>query len=170
MAKKLTSIKNADESAKKTALRKSASAKKTGKKSAKQPTTGEEPLVKIEVESNLFAEMSAKHGGSIQAIADRLHALVREVLPDASELIYGSEKVGIALYSIGGPSKVICGIQFQEDGCLLYIHNAVGLTHPDLILEGRGGDTRHVKFASLDEIKIEPVKWLIGEGKRLAEK
>ncbi|MGE0128374.1 MAG: DUF1801 domain-containing protein [Blastocatellales bacterium] len=116
-----------------------------------------------------FEDMIGGHSSEIQATANRLRALVREVLPEADENIYGGAKTGIALYSIGGPNKVICGIQPSDGACLLYIHNITELTHPDLKLEGKGGNNRHVKFNSAGEIKLEPVKWLLGEGKRLCK-
>src|SRR5262245_26000912 len=123
MAKKLASTKAAKKSTKKTATEEGSPVKKAAKNSAKRPAPTRSVTAESGVQANSFAEMSARYNSSMRDIADRLRALVRDVLPEAEELIYWGEKVGIALYSIGGASQVICGVQIQEDGCLLYIHN-----------------------------------------------
>jgi len=110
-----------------------------------------------------FAELIAPYPADVQAIARRLRGLIQETLPDAAEHIYGGAKIGNALYSIGNPDNVICGIQPATDLCRLYVHNVHDLKHPELKFEGSGKSARHVKVRSVDVPSAEALQWLVGQ-------
>lgn len=107
-------------------------------------------------------------GASPQAAqtARRLREVVREVLPGYDENIYGGAKTSIALYSHGGPNRVLCGIQSSGDDCLFYIHHAFHLSHPEIQFDGKGKHARHIRYASPAEVRREPLAWLLHEAQR----
>lgn len=109
-----------------------------------------------------FEALIAPFSADVQAIAERLRGLIGEGLPEAAENIYGGAKVGNALYSIGDPNHVICGIQPDADLCRLYVHNVHNLKHPEFKIEGSGKHARHVKVRGVDEPSAKALKWLVG--------
>lgn len=153
-------------------------AKKNSSKAAKskikqvpsKSSSRKDSAKKAPVKPENFEDLIARHSDEVQAVANRLRDLVREVLPEADENIYGGEKVGMALYSIGGADNLVCGIGLGSYYCLLFVHNINELTHPELRLEGRGKSNRHIKFFEVEEIDPRSVKWLIGEANRLRRK
>jgi hypothetical protein len=86
-------------------------------------------------------------------IAVRLHEIASRTYPDASINVYGGAKSAIALFSIGGSTKVLCGIQPRPNDCLLFIHHVLPEDSTQLTLEGKGGTNRHIKIATLDAIE-----------------
>ena len=64
------------------------------------------------------------------------------------EGIYGQPPVMLALYSMGGPNTVVCGIQPRDGSCLFYLHRIEQDDVPDLSLAGVGRHARHLEFAS----------------------
>ncbi len=117
-----------------------------------------------------FADLIAGYPPEIRTIALRLQKLVRATLAGAEENIYGGSKAGLALYSKGSPTNVYCGIQPAMEYCLLYVHHAQELAHPDLRIEGHGKHARHVKFRDADEIHPEAVRWLLRQIRQRAGK
>lgn len=97
----------------------------------------------------------------IQDVAKYLRKLVFEEVLDASEGIYGGSKVGIALYSLGSPTNVLCGIQPVGENCLFYAHRVKPGDSGELKLEGQGKHALHVKFRSADEIKPDALRALL---------
>ncbi len=83
-----------------------------------------------------------------RGVAVRLRELVLNALPGVVENVYGGGKVRLALYSAGGPGKVVCGIQVSGDNCLLYLHHVAAADCPALTLEGQGKHAKHVKVSS----------------------
>jgi hypothetical protein len=99
---------------------------------------------------SIFEELIAPFSPEVQGLASQLRLLVQKVLPDSIENIYGGKMVGNALYSIGGPGHVICGIQPDDKLCRFYIHHISDAQFGVLKLEGKGKHTRHVKVKKLD--------------------
>lgn len=97
----------------------------------------------------------------IAATARRLRELVVRFEPEAVENVYGGAKVGIALYSIGAPHKVLCGIQPGRGQCLLYVHYVTEVDAPHLRLEGTGKNNRHLKFSAPPDVDTKAVGALL---------
>jgi hypothetical protein len=98
----------------------------------------------------------------VAEVAERLRAIVKRVLPQASEGVYGGAKTVIALYSIGGSQNVICGIQPAAKHCLFYIHHVQQQDSAVLKLEGKGKTNRHVKVSDTAAIEESEVERLLG--------
>lgn len=90
-----------------------------------------------------FSEMIDPLPGSIRDVALKLRSTVQAALPDAEEAIGGGGKIGMALYSIGGPHNVVCGIQPTASACKLFFHGWKGLAESGFVLEGSGKYARH---------------------------
>lgn len=108
-----------------------------------------------------FSDVLAPQKPEIRRIAERLREIVRDVLPDAHEGIYGGAKVRMALYSLEDENDVVCAIQPAADRCMLYVHRVTADDSPDLKLEGKGKSNRHVKFRGADEVEPEPIRALL---------
>lgn len=125
------------------------------KKAAKTKSTGK---------TGTFEELFSGASPEVRAIAERLRAIVYEVLPNATELVYtGGWK--IALFR--EPTEV-CGIQPAGDRCNFYLTHGAHLDDPDGLLEGTGKSIRHVKVRSADAIPAEGIQRLIRQGKKTA--
>jgi hypothetical protein len=82
----------------------------------------------------------------VHKLVVRLKKLIAEVMPEADENTYGGAKVTTILYSVGGPSKVICGIgPGKKDDCLLYLHRISEDDSPVLPLGGKGKHCMHYR-------------------------
>lgn len=113
-----------------------------------------------------FGDLFVKRASHVQAVGKRLRAIVREVLPKAEETVYLGWS--IALYKEG---KEVCGIQpIKNNRCNFYLSRGAQLPDPDGLLEGTGKSIRHVKVASLAELRTKGagIKWLIRAGSKLA--
>jgi hypothetical protein len=108
-----------------------------------------------------FAMLIKAHPLAIRRIATQLRRLVLDSSPGLVENVYGSAKVGIALYSVGGETDVLCGIQPRDDSCLLYVHNVTETDSIALKLQGKGEDNRHVKFGPKDRLPELAVRNLL---------
>jgi hypothetical protein len=111
---------------------------------------------------DLLAGASPRAAGT----ARRLRAVVREILPGYEENIYGGAKTSIALFSHGGPNRVLCGIQASGEDCLFYVHHAFHLSHPEIKFDGKGKHARHIRYASAADVKREPLACLLREAQR----
>lgn len=117
-----------------------------------------------------FTELAARATPPVAATAVALRNLIQGALPGLDENIYGGAKTGLALYSRGKSSNVICGIGPGAAHCLLYIHHAEGLEHPALEIEGQGKHCVHIKFAEAAEINSRAVTELLNAAARRAPK
>lgn len=68
----------------------------------------------------------------------------------------------MALYSIGGPHNVVCGIQPTASACKLFFHGWKGLAESGFVLEGSGKYARHIKIRSTDELEHLDAERMIG--------
>jgi len=107
--------------------------------------------------------MLAPFPKEIRTIALGLRRMIRETLPEPEENIYGGLMVANALYSIGGPAKVICGIQPDKIQCRLFLHNVADVKFPGIKIEGTGKHARHVKVKELNKENKKALSRLIGE-------
>lgn len=103
---------------------------------------------------------------NICAVAIRLRADVLKHLPDADEAVSGGSKMGMVLYSINGPTNVICGFQPTASTCKLFFHGWQKLKDAGYTLEGSGKYARHIKIPSIDEL----AKVQVGEMIRIVSK
>lgn len=129
-----------------------------------RPKTGSSQRAKT------FTELAARATPPIAATAVALRNLVQRALPGLDENIYGGAKTGLALYSRGKSSNVICGIGPGAAHCLLYIHHAEGLDHPALRIEGQGKHCVHIKFADATQINSGALTELLRTAARRAPK
>ena len=96
------------------------------------------------------------------AIALQLRTLVFEVLGNVEENFVGGKKVRLILYSRGGPSNVLCGIQEgKNDTCFLYVHHLPVLNHPRLFYSGKGKHAKRITFTEQSDINREDITWLL---------
>ncbi len=100
--------------------------------------------------ASTFEMLLAPHARTVRDLATRLRALIRDSLPDAEEHVRGSAQVGMAFYSIGGSSQVVCGIQPSAGGCLLSVHYVDADDSSGLALEDEGAHVVHIKFRSIN--------------------
>ena len=116
---------------------------------------------KAPLRGRTFADLVAGQEPVIAATAKRLRELVIKLEPEAIENVYGGGKVGIALYSIGSPNKVLCGIQPGRGQCLFYVHHVTEADAPHLPLQGTGKSNRHLKFKAPPEVDTAAVRELL---------
>lgn len=90
-------------------------------------------------------------------MALELRRIVRETLPSADEAVSGGAKIAMALYNIGGPNRVVCGIQPTAGLCKLFFHNWQAIKDAGYRVEGSGANARHVKIRSVEEIAPERI-------------
>ncbi len=110
-----------------------------------------------------FNEMIAPFLKEIRSVALGLRRMIRESLPESEENINGGLIVAIALNSIGGPAKVVCGIQPDKNQCRLFLHNVADVKLPGVKIEGTGKHARHVKVKELNKENKKALSRLIGE-------
>lgn len=97
-----------------------------------------------------FEMLLATHARPVRDLAARLRTLIRDSLPDAEEDVRGSARTGIALYSIGGSSRVVCGLQPSANGCVLVVHYVDADDSSSLHLKDDGQHIVHIAFRSID--------------------
>ena len=99
-----------------------------------------------------FRELLVNSAPPAQAAARALRGAVRTALPAAAESLHGGSPVGIALYHVSG--RQVCGIEPGATATLLYV-NGVGQEDAPggLKLGGRGKEDRHIRFASVNEVR-----------------
>jgi hypothetical protein len=126
-------------------------AKSTRAKAA--PTSKVTPRKKVAAAKQpSFSDMLANFAPAVQQAADQLRQIVFAHLNGAEEGIYGGSKVRIALYSLGGSARVVCGIQPSGSRCLLYLHRIQPQDAPQLDFQGQGKHALHLEFASGESI------------------
>ena len=87
----------------------------------------------------------------LKPLALELRSLVRETIPNASEVI----KWGMPVYLLHG-KMWFCSIRAGKDYVALQFGEiGTRLDDPDGLLEGTGKNLRHVKIRSKDEIRRE---------------
>ncbi len=112
-----------------------------------------------------WPELIEKYPADVQAVAKRLRAIVRDVLPRAEEAVWtGGWRV--ALYRDGSE---ICGIGPMKQGYVnFYFTRGADLDDPHGLLEGNGKGIRHVKVRPGQLPPTAALKRLIRAGKALA--
>ena len=100
-----------------------------------------------------FDELVAPLPREIREIATRLRAVIRSALPTADEAVSGGAKMGMALYSVGAATDVVCGFQPTRDAVKLFFHGWEALKAAGYRLEGSGRHARHVKVRSSGDLE-----------------
>lgn len=95
-----------------------------------------------------FADLIAPFPAAVRESATTLRTLILEAMPEAHEDVSGGLKFAMALYSLGQPTNVACGLQPTAEHCKLYLHHVRPGDVNGLRLEGSGKNARHVKVAS----------------------
>src|SRR5262245_12617224 len=87
----------------------------------KAPTVvGSLPAASAPRRPKTFEDVIGDLTGPPREIARQLRQLVFDLLPGVTETAFGGSKAQVLLYSLGGPTKTLCGIQPTSTGCLLY--------------------------------------------------
>ena len=94
----------------------------------------------------------------VQEIAHGLRALVLRLAPDAEEKIYRAWKT--VAY---GRTKKFCAISPHKSWVNLQFHSGSNLLDPSDLLDGTGKSMRHVKVATLSDVKRRALAKLIRE-------
>lgn len=95
-----------------------------------------------------FAELIAPFPAAVRETATTLRARIMEAMPEAHEHVSGGLKFGTALYSLGRPTNVACGLQPTTMHCKLYLHHVQPGDVAGIRIEGSGKNARHIKVAS----------------------
>lgn len=98
---------------------------------------------------------------NIQLTAKALREVIISELPELNENIYGGKKVQNALYSKHDPNRVVCGMQTNNNYCMLYLHKTNDVDTGNLKLEGKGKHAKHVKYTNPDEINKPLIKKIL---------
>jgi hypothetical protein len=122
-------------------------------------TTYEQPPVS-------FAQLIAPFPKAVRESTAALRALILETLPNAHEHISGGLKFATALYSLGRPTNVACGLQPTATHCKLYLHHVRPGDVANLKLEGAGKHARHVKVASAQIARLPEIGAAIARARR----
>ena len=117
-------------------------------------------------EASGFSEILRGVPDSIREVALALRRQVLLTLPDASEAIGGGDRIRMALYSIGGPNNVVCGIQPTASACKLFLHGWQVLVQSGFRLEGSGKHARHIKLRDVSELERLEVARMISIARR----
>ena len=94
----------------------------------------------------------------VKEIAVGLRALVLRLIPDAEEKLHRAWKT--VAY---GRSKKFCAISPHKNWVNLQFHSGSDLLDPSDLLEGTGKSMRHVKVATLGDVKRRALAKLIRE-------
>ncbi len=105
----------------------------------------------------------ASYSTEVREVALALRAVVRKLAPDAEEKVHPAWKT-IAY----GHARKFCAISPHTAWVNLQFHAGASLPDPSALLEGTGKSMRHVKLASLREVRRKAVKELIREAAELA--
>jgi hypothetical protein len=87
-------------------------------------------------------------------ITRRLQPVIRGAVPELAEAGYGGWRCIAYRHPRAG---YVCGIFPQEQTVKLYFEHGVRLADPIGILEGKGRQTRYLKFASSAEVDEKAV-------------
>ena len=90
----------------------------------------------------------------IAQIAPRLRSLVLEEAPGSNEFIYDASNAVAMSYGLTErPSDAFCHIAVYSGWVNLGFHRGSRLPDPDGLLEGTGRWIRHLRMASLDDLR-----------------
>jgi hypothetical protein len=114
-----------------------------------------------------IASLLSAHNPDIRAIVERLRAIVRETVPEASETPQPSwHSINYRHPDCG----YFCGIFPQQDDVLIAFEFGVLLPDPDGVLEGKGTQVRFLRIKDARAIKTRTIKYFIREALALPEK
>jgi hypothetical protein len=101
-----------------------------------------------------FRELLVKSAPPAQAAARALRGAVRTALPAAAESLHGGSGGGLALYHVSG--RLVCGIEPAAAATLLYVHGVGSEDAPaGMKLGGHGRERRHIRFASVNDVRAQ---------------
>lgn len=139
-----------------------ASETRASKSSTANPTASATPQEKpVAKRPETFEDVIGELTGPVREIARQLRQLVFDVLPGVTERAYGGSKVQLVLYSLGGPTKTVCGIQPSGQCCLLYVHHVTPDDSQTLLIQGEGRHSQHVKVEAMTNLVVRDLKRLL---------
>lgn len=108
-----------------------------------------------------FEDLVEPFPAEVRETANFLRQLIKDILPEADENVYGGVKMANVLYSIGRDTNVICGLQLTNTHCKLYLHHVKAGDASGVKIEGSGKNVRHVKVFSLFEAQAPGIRSVI---------
>jgi len=105
-------------------------------------------------------EFLAGYSSEVQAIAVNVRALVREVMPDALEIVDVPAKM-IAYGTENSYRGMICVISPFAKHVNLGFVRGMSVPDPAGLLEGTGKRARHVKLKSVEDVERPEVRTLL---------
>ena len=112
-------------------------------------------------------DLLASCSGEVREVAERLRALIKEVVPDAQERVHGGWQV-IAYSCAPGMQGEFCAQSPQRTRINLEFYRGVDLPDPQHLLDGTGKKMRHVKVATAADAERPGLRELIGSAAGLA--
>ena len=112
-------------------------------------------------------DILANHTPEVRHLAGQLRSLVRQAVPEASEVAYPSwHAIGYRHPRLG----YFCAIFPFEDSLHFLFEFGVLLPDPHGVLEGQGTQVRYVPIRTPDDIQPEPFRQLIQAALSLPDK
>jgi len=108
-----------------------------------------------------FDDVVEPFPAGVRETACLLRRVIRDLLPEADENVYGGLKMANVLYSIGRDTNVICGLQPTKNHCKLYLHHVKPDDVPNVKIEGSGKNVRHIKVFRLSEADAPEIRSVI---------
>lgn len=105
-------------------------------------------------------EFLAEYPAEVQSIAMKVRLLVREVMPDALEIVDVPAKM-IAYGTENSYKGMICVISPYAKHVNLGFARGTSVPDPAGLLEGTGKRARHVKLKSLEDVERPEVRALL---------
>jgi len=104
---------------------------------------------------------------AVRATALHLRALVREVLPEAEEVVFeGWKNLSYGTGESRADKDLICYVAPFSRSVNLGFYRGASLPDPHGLLKGTGAQLRHAKFSSRDQIDDAQVRALLLEARR----
>ncbi len=112
-------------------------------------------------DTSAFADVFESAEAAVAEAAWRLREVVLATAPDLDENVSGGSKVRLVLYSLDGPSRVVCGIQPAAGRCMFYVHRIEPDDVPEHTLAGKGKHAKRIDFATADTVDASVVERLV---------
>jgi hypothetical protein len=112
-----------------------------------------------------FAELIAPHSPEVQGLTRKVRALVRKLVPEATEEIDASAGMLVLTFIPGTYKGAVLGVTPQKNYVNIIFSKGVELMAVDKkgLLEGTGKFARHIKIRSAEQINDPAVRVVIKE-------
>jgi hypothetical protein len=115
-------------------------------------------------DGRLWIDAYVKKAGKLEGVAKAVRALVKKTAAGCEEYVNPWK---IPSFDSNGP---LCGFMVGKEHVTFVFMRGAALPDPQKLLEGTGKGVRHVKLASVADVKRSGVKRLIAEAAKLNKK